>query len=429
MTPNSQDLPTMPSVELPQIPDRQFDLREFGARDGGRVNNMSAFRDAISRCAQSGGGMVRVPAGLWLTGPIHLQSQIRLHLDEGAIIRFSTAPTDYLPVVLTRWEGNECYNYSPLIYARNCHDIAVTGSGTFEGQGDSWWHWKQLQHAATQLLYQAQKNNLAVEQRVFGREEDALRPQFFQPLGCQRVLIEGVRFVDGPMWTLHPVYCQDVTVRGVQVVTDPDGPNTDGLNPDSCRQVLIEDCFFSTGDDCIAVISGLNEDGWRVSRPSEDVLIRRCQMENGHGGVAIGSGTSGDVRNVTVQDCTFKGTDRGIRLKSMRGRGGIVENVHFENISMRDIIHEAITIDMYYGYSSAPSASNTPPIFRSIGIRNISCDGAATAIQLRGLPESPIQKLNLENIDLRADHGVTVECVDGLDLINVSVQTKTGSPA
>jgi polygalacturonase len=232
------------------------------------------------------------------------------------------------------------------------------------------------------------------------------------------VLIEGVTFLNGPMWTMHPVYCENVLIRRVAVKST--GPNTDGLNPDSCRNVLVEDCSFSTGDDCIAINSGMNEDGWRVGRPCENIVIRNCQMSEGHGAVAIGSGMSGGVRNVHVHDCHFMGGDQGIRLKSMRGRGGFVENVTFENIRMADLRREAIVLNMFYGSSTAASRSDAPPVFRNIHIRNVNCEGAGVAVDIRGLPEQRIRQVTLENLRLNAVEGIRCQDVDDLTMNNVS---------
>jgi polygalacturonase len=408
----------MPAIEPPSFPDRVFDVRDFGAVGDGIALNTQAFRRAVETCHHQGGGVVLIPAGIWLTGPIHLRSHVNLHLEKGALVRFSRRFADYLPVVFTRWEGIECYNYSPLIYAQDCQNIAVTGEGTFEGQGEAWWHWKTLQRAAAKTLYDAEFDRVPVEERVYGTEEAALRPQFLQPIRCRDVLIEGVTFLNGPMWTIHPVYCENVLVRRVAVKST--GPNTDGLNPDSCRNVLVEDCAFSTGDDCIAINSGMNEDGWRVGRPCKNIVIRNCQMSEGHGAVAIGSGMSGGVRNVHVHDCHFTGGDQGIRLKSMRGRGGFVENVTFENIHMAGLRRESIVLNMFYGSSTAASRSDAPPVFRNIHIRNVACESAGVAVYIRGLPEQRISQVTLENLRLKAVEGIRCQDVDGLTLNNVS---------
>jgi polygalacturonase len=408
-----QPLPfDMPPLEAPAFAAHHFDVRAFGAQDDGTRANTLAFRRAIDACHQAGGGTVRIPAGTWLTGPIHLRSNVNLHLEQGALLRFSTQPADYLPPVLTRWEGVECYNYSPLIYASGCENVAVTGEGVLDGQGHAWWPWKKLQGDAARTLYDAEYKGVPVEQRIYASEAAALRPQFFQPINCRNVLVEGVTFVNGPMWTIHPVYCENVIVRGVTVNTE--GPNTDGLNPDSCRNVLVEGCSFATGDDCIAINSGMNEDGWRVARPCENIVIRGCTMSEGHGAVAIGSGMSGGVRNVHVSHCRFTGGDQGIRLKSMRGRGGMVENVHFEDIQMVGLRQEAIVLSMFYGSSTAPSRSDAAPVFRDVHVRDVTCDSVGMAINIRGLPGPSVERVVLENLRLNAVVGI--HCQDVRDL-------------
>jgi polygalacturonase len=334
------------------------------------------------------------------------------------VLRFSTRFADYLPVVFTRWEGVACYNYAPLIYARDCENLAVTGEGVLDGQGDAWWHWKKLQQAAAKTLYDAEFEGVPVEKRVFGTEEAALRPQFLQMVHCRNVLVEGVTFVNGPMWTVHPVYCENVLVRRITV--NSEGPNTDGLNPDSCRNVVVDGCSFHTGDDCIAINSGMNEDGWRVARPCENIVIRDCTMSAGHGAVAIGSGMSAGVRNVYVHDCRVTGGDQGIRLKSMRGRGGFVDSVRFEKIQMASLRQEAIVLNMFYGASTAASRSDAPPAFRNIHIRNVTCERAGVAVAIRGLPEQPIARVVLEDLRLSAIEGIRCQDADDLNFINVS---------
>jgi len=419
---------SLSSLKHPPIPDRELNIRDFGAQPDSSHLNTDVFRRCIQQCADEGGGSVCVPAGTWRTGPIHFRSGVRLRLDEGSVLSFSTRPEDYLPAVLTRWEGVECYNYSPLLYAHRCERIGIVGAGTLQGNGESWWPWKWLRHReAAADVYSAQARGIPVEERRFGIPE-MLRPSFFQPFDCRDVLIEGVTFRNGPMWTVHPVYCEDVIVRKIRVLTDDEGPNTDGLNPDSCRNVLVEDSLFSTGDDCIAINSGMNEDGWRVGRPSENILIRNCRMEKGHGGLVIGSAMSGDVRNVYAHDCECVGTERGIRLKSMRGRGGTVTDVRFERFSMRDILHEAITIDMYYGASTADPVSDTAPRFSDIRIRDSVGRGAARAVHLRGLPEQPLENITLEDVDIRAESGGQGVDVDGLSLRNVQITAGSGPP-
>lgn len=382
----------------------------------------NAIQNAVNKCAASGGGTVIVPKGEWHTGKIHLSSNIHLHLEDGARVIFSDDPLDYLPVVFTRWEGIECYNYSPLIYANGCENISITGSGTFMGNGDSWWHWKYLQQTAADRLSDMAADNVPTEKRIFGTEKDALRPQFIQTINCKDILLEGFTITDGPQWTIHPVYCENVTVRNVTVITS--GHNTDGLNPDSCRRVLIEGCTFETGDDCIAINSGLNEDGWRVNRPCEDIEIRDCSMNAGHGGIVIGSAMSGGVRNVYAHDCKIKGTMQGIRLKSMRGRGGYVDGVKIEDVELNDISGQAVQINMFYESSTVMPKTDTPSEFKNIAIRNVSGCGSKTAIQINGLPEKPLQDIVLENIDLKADEAFVCSGIESMLLKNVKVRAQ-----
>ncbi len=406
----------MPGFTAPLFPEARYDIRDYGAQSGGVISNTDAFREAVAECHISGGTVV-VPAGVWLTGPIHLLSNVRLHLEKGAEVRFSTRFADYLPVVFTRWEGVECYNYSPLIYAIDGENIAVTGEGTFEGQGEAWWHWKKLQQAAAQELYDAQSKGIPVSERLFGTEAAALRPQFLQFVRCRNLLVEGVTFRNGPMWTIHPVYCENVAIRGVMIETR--GPNTDGINPDSCRNVRIEDCTFDTGDDCVAINSGMNEDGWRVAHPCEDILVQNCTMREGHGAVSIGSGMSGDVRRVWIRNCRITGGEFGLRIKSMRGRGGIVEQVWMEDLHFSNLRHGMVLFTMYYDASTAPSRSDAAPLFRKVTVRRIVCESAETGIVIKGLPERFMEAVTLEDVQLQSERGISCQWVDGLTLKNV----------
>ena len=409
----------MEEIHAPIFSPRIFSVKEAGGRGDGKTNDTEAIRKAVEVCSREGGGTVVIPEGLWLTGPIHLKSGVNLRLEKDATVKFSSIFNDYLPAVFTRWEGTECYNYSPLIYADGCENIGITGEGTLLGNGKAWWHWKKLQQEAANRLVDAEHLGKPVTERIFGRVEDALRPQFLQPINCRNVLIEGLTIVDGPMWTIHPVYCENVIVRNVKILSR--GPNTDGLNPDSCKNVLIENCSFETGDDCIAINSGMNEDGWRVGRPCENIVVRACLMKEGHGGVVIGSGMSGGVRNVYVSDCKFIGGERGIRLKSMRGRGGYVENVRFDSIEINDMRNEAIQINMFYGSSTVVPRTATPSDFRNIRIGNISGKGAETAIEIRGLPEHPLTDIHLSDISLEAATGVVCCDVETLEMRNVCI--------
>lgn len=379
-----------------------------------------AIAMAINVCSQNGGGDIVISKGRWQSGAIHLKSNIHLHLEDGAEIEFSDQFEDYLPTVFTRWEGMECYNYSPLIYVNNCENISVTGKGKLIGNGQVWWDWKKTQQKAANELCYAEYNGIEVKDRIYGTEKDALRPSFIQPINCKNVLLEGFEIIDGPQWTIHPVYCENVTVRNVTVSTH--GPNTDGLNPDSCKNVLIDSCTFNTGDDCIAINSGMNEDGWRVRRPCENIEIKNCTMNGGHGGIVIGSAMSGGVKNVYAHNCKINGTMQGIRLKSMRGRGGSVDNVRFEDIEINNTSDQAIQINMFYEFSTVVPKTKTPSDFRNIEIRNIIGKNNNTAIQIKGLPEHKLKNITLENINLTSENAMICENVENMKINNVDIR-------
>ncbi|WP_052352922.1 glycoside hydrolase family 28 protein [Neobacillus dielmonensis] len=414
----------MEEIVVPSFPDRAFYVEDFleNGHDGHLDNRV--IQRAIEACSESGGGTVIVPQGEWHSGPIHLKSNIHLQFEKGAVVEFSDKFADYLPVVFTRWEGMECYNYSPLLYARDCENIAITGEGTLIGNGEAWWHWKKLQQEAADRLCYAESRGIPVQDRIFGTEEDALRPSFIQPINCKNVLIEGLSLRNGPQWTLHPVYCENIIIRKVNIISC--GPNTDGLNPDSCKNVLIENCYFETGDDCIAINSGMNEDGWRVNKPCENIVIRNCVMKEGHGALVIGSGMSGGVRNVYAHDCKIGGGDQGLRLKSMRGRGGFVKNIRFENIEINDVRKEAVQVNMFYGYSTVIPKTNTPPDFDQITIKNITGQGAKVAVEIKGLPEHPLKEISLENVYLSAETAIICSDVETISMKEVSLLA-TGS--
>lgn len=402
----------MGTIDEPQVPDQNFYADQY-----------ESIQQAVEACAAAGGGTVTVPSGKWQTGPVRLQSNIRLYFEAGAEVSFSSRREDYLPVVFTRWEGTECYNYCPLIYAYDCENIVICGEGRLLGNGTDWWEWKQLQDSGANALYDAAVDGVPVKKRIYGTEEMALRPSFLQLVGCRRILIEGITLIDGPQWTLHPVYCEDVVIRNVHIHTE--GPNTDGLNPDSCRNVVIEDSDFYTGDDCIAINAGLNEDGWRVGRPCENIEIRRCRMTGGHGGVVIGSAISGSVHHVYAHDCDISGTMQGLRLKSMRGRGGLVEDIRFENIRIKDVSDEALQINMFYEFSTVMPKTDRPSVFRRISFSNIQASGARVGLMLKGLPEQKLQDITLREVAIAAKESLVCTDVNGLNMERVVLQPET----
>lgn len=406
----------------PQFPARDFDVTKFGAVADGKTTNTTAFRVAIAACAQAGGGRVVVPAGKYYTGPIHLRSGVNLHLAEGAELIFSDNIEDYLPVVLVRVGGIELYNYSPLIYARGCTNIAVTGKGKLNGNAKRWWDWKSSE---TKLGFEMGAKGVPVEQRIFGKPEFCIRPSFLSFVSCTNILLEDFTIGSGPNWTVHPIYCQNTTIRGVHVLTD--GPNNDGIDPDSCRDMLIENCVFDTGDDCVVLKSGYNEDGWRVGRPTENVIMRNCSSKRGHGGLVIGSEMSGGVRNVFMEDCRFEGTDRAIRIKSRADRGGVVENIYARNLKVKDMKREVIILNMDYGSDRQKMIKQTPPIFRNMQFENITGDGAPTAILIQGMNDSLIENIRFVNLTIKSTKGVVANFANGLVFDNVQV-TPAGGP-
>ncbi|MEO5914494.1 MAG: glycoside hydrolase family 28 protein [Luteolibacter sp.] len=403
----------------PVFPNKEFDITSYGARAGGSEICTAAFASAIAECMKAGGGRVIVPAGKFLTGPIHLQSNVDLHLAAGAEIIFSDRFEDYLPVVPVRVGGIDVLNYSPLIYAKDCTNVAVTGKGKLNGNAEKWWKWKESgQHFKMGAM------GLPLEKRVFGTPEAGIRPNFLCLYGCKNVLLEGFTIGSGPNWTIHPVYCQNITVRGVNV--DTDGPNNDGIDPDSCRDVLIENCTFSTGDDCVVLKSGYNEDGWRVGRPTENVVMRHCSSKRGHGGLVIGSEMSGDVRNVFMENCEFEGTDRAIRIKSKRGRGGVVEKVYARDIKVRDMKFEAVILNMDYSSDKNPAANEKSPVFRDMCFERITGSGAPVAIRITGEGDSPVENIRFSDIDLTAKLGVVASSIKNVRFDNLRLKTGKG---
>ena len=405
----------------PTFAKQDFNLTRYGARADSTNLCTEAFKAAIAAAHDAGGGRVVVPAGVFHTGPIHLQSNVELYLSAGSEIVFSDRFEDYLPPVLVRGGGIEFYNYSPLIYARDCTNVAVAGPGKLNGNAKAWWAFAKHESRAA---FEASAKGVPVEQRVYGTPQFAIRPSFLCLFGCTNVLLEGFTIGSGPNWTIHPVYCQNVTIRKVNV--DTDGPNNDGCDPDSCRDVLIEDCTFATGDDCVVLKSGYNEDGWRVGRPTENVVMRRCFSKHGHGGLVIGSEMSGGVRNVFMEDCQFDGTDRAVRIKSRADRGGVVENVYVRNLKVKNMQREVVIMNMDYGSDRNQVASQQPPVFRNMVIQDITAEGAPTAIQLTGMEKSPIENIRFENMTIDSAKGVVASDVHGLVFDNVQVKCTNG---
>lgn len=404
----------------PKFPERDFAITAYGATSGGEADCTSAFAAAIKDCNQAGGGRVVVPAGVYLTGPIHLKSHVNLHLQADATIRFTTNTAAYMPPVFTRFECIELMGYSAPIYAFEQTDIAITGTGTLDGQGQFWHRWIKQWDADIRSLVDLGRRAVPVSERIFG-EGFKLRPNFIQPVRCQNVLIEGVRVINSPMWTLNPVYCTNVTIRGVTVATE--GPNTDGCDPDSCRDVLIKDCVFSNGDDCIAVKSGRDEDGRRVNIPCENVVIQNCVFKNGHGGVTMGSETAGGIRNVFAENCHFDSPDldMAMRFKTNPARGGYIENIFLRNCTVQTAKY-GIHITKRYG-AGVTKDGDTDPAVRNIEIRD-SKFGKLTkgAIFVQGFsPDKIVTDVQIENCDFQPmKNPVTITNAVRVEIVNCS---------
>jgi len=418
-------------VNPPTFPNRTFDILEYGAVQGGTTMCTDAIREAIRACNAAGGGQVVVPAGTFLTGAIHLLSNVDLHLVTGARLAFSQDPDDYLPVVYSRWEGIELMNYSPFIYAFEQENVGVTGDGTLDGQADNshWWPWKgeaaygwrpgdPAQRADDALSQQMADDGVPVSERVFGAGH-FLRPSFVQPYRCRNVVISGVTIVRSPMWEIHPVLSQNVTVHGVTV--NSHGPNNDGCDPECCRDVAITGCTFDTGDDCIAIKAGKNADGRRVDVPCQDIVIRDCTFADGHGGVTIGSEMTGGVRNIFAEDLQMSSPnlDIALRLKTNSLRGGFIENVHLRNSTVGQVSEQAFLID--FSYSEGAGRGFNPHVAH-VTVRNVTVGSAKQAFCLVGYPTDHIQDITLTNCTFaNVTENYDVQYVDDLVLRNVHI--------
>ncbi|MBX2898468.1 MAG: glycoside hydrolase family 28 protein [Cyclobacteriaceae bacterium] len=395
-------------IKAPVFKKQDFSITNFGAVGDSITDCTNAFKQAIQACHKAGGGRVVVPAGKFTTGAIHLLSNVNLHVSKGATILFSQDTKKYLPQVYTRFEAVELMNYSPFIYAYEQENIAITGEGTLNGQADAdhWWWWKGrwehagVKHSAREFTQQEANDRLKkmaedgvpVRERIFG-EGDYLRPNFIQPYKCKNVLIEGVTVLNSPMWIIHPVLSENVIIRNVKIISH--GPNSDGCDPESSKNVLIEGCLFDTGDDCIAIKSGRDHDGRRVNVPSENIIVRKCTMKDGHGGVVIGSEISGNVRNVFAEDCEMSSPnlDRALRLKSNSRRGGVIENIFMRNVTIGTLAEAVLHVDMFY----MKETGNYLPVVRNIQMKNVTSQHSPYALFINSDENYPVEQLQIED--------------------------------
>lgn len=460
----------MPKVSQPVFRKDTVRITKFGAIGDGHFLNTNSITSAIAALSKKGGGTVLVPAGIWLTGPLELKSGINLHLSTGATLLFTKDKTQY-PLVQTIWEGLLQYRNQSPISATNAVNIAITGNGIIDGNGDAWrmvkkdklneTQWRNLV-ASGGLLSEDKKTwypsegskkgagftnpgvvDPSKDRAFYDSVKDFLRPNLVLFSSCRNVLLEGVTFQNSPAWCLHPLLCEMLTVRNVRVKNPWYAQNGDGIDVESCKNVLIENSVFDVGDDALCMKSGRDAEGRKRGRPVENVTIRGCTVYAAHGGFVIGSEMSGGARNIDVSNCSFIGTDIGLRFKTTRGRGGVVENIRIRNIYMKDIVGEAILFDMYYmAKDPVPLAGEkrelpkvefkpvdeTTPVFRNFTISDVYCNGAAKAIFVRGIPEMHVKDIVLENMTLSAKEGADIQEASGIRFRNIKLAIATAGP-
>ena len=435
----------MPKVEEPVFPDHKENITRHGGVPDGATLNTGAFAKAIDALTQKGGGTLVVPRGLWLTGPIVLQSNINLHLEEGAVVLFSPDFSLY-PVIETIYEGRIAKRCQSPISGKGLTNVAITGKGLIDGWGEAWRPVKKMK------LTDAQWRKLISLEGSLNAKGDIWSPpdrkEFLRPVmislqECNRVLLEDVTFQNSPAWNIHPLMCENFTARGIVVLNPWWSQNGDGLDLESCKNAVIVNCSFDVGDDAICIKSGKDEEGRKRGKPTENVIVDNCIVFHGHGGFVVGSEMSGGVRNIKVSNCTFMGTDVGLRFKSNRGRGGVVENIHISNICMVKIPTEPLLFDLFYGGTSPVPDGDEPerdaqmddqflpvteatPQFKDIYIRDIACHGAARAMFFNGLPEMNVNNINISNVTITAERGAEIAESDGVKLNNVRIIAAQG---
>ena len=451
-------------IKVPQFPDLKKSVMDYGAVADGITLCTEAFQNAIDEVSQKGGGTVTVPAGVYFIGPIELKSNVRLYLERNSLIMFSPDFTLY-PILDASFEGLDTKRCQSPISARNAENIAICGHGVINGNGDYWRPVKKSKLSPSQwkdllkrggVLTEDEKSwypseaslfahSLCVDQNVPVVTDDSiweqihqfLRPVMVNIIGCKNVLLEGVTFENSPAWNLHPLMSENVILANLTVRNPWYSQNGDGVDVESCKNVVITNCSFDVGDDAICMKSGKGEDGWKRAMPTENVLVDNCTVFHGHGGFVVGSEMSGDVRNINVENCLFIGTDVGLRFKSTRGRGGIVENIYIKGINMTNIPTDPLLFDLFYGGKGAgeetqeelearmrgevPEVNQGTPQFKDIFIENIVCNSAKRAMYFNGLPEMKVKNVNLKNVFVKADEPAVVNQTEGLKMENVQI--------
>ncbi|GAA4749866.1 glycoside hydrolase family 28 protein [Flavisolibacter ginsenosidimutans] len=453
----------LPTITEPVFKKDTFNVLRYGAVADGLTLNTTSISKAIDDCSARGGGVVLVPGGLWLTGPIEMKSNVNLHVVRDAVLLFTTDFNQY-KLIEGNFEGSRSARNQSPIGGTNLENIAISGRGVIDGNGDAWRmvgrdrlteaEWKRkvasggLVSSDGRTWFPSAKTKLAFEQKRnatlqpgqtlkdFDDIKDYLRPNLLVLANCKKVLLEGVTFQNSPAWCLHPLLCEDLTVRAVQVKNPDYAQNGDGIDVESCKNVLIEGSTFDCGDDGICIKSGRDEEGRKRGKPTENVIIRNNLVYKAHGGFVIGSEMSGGARNVFVYDCSFMGTDIGLRFKTARGRGGVVENIYVKNIRMKDIVHDAVFFDMYYFMKPpaanekivVPTVTEATPQFQNFYISNVVCNGAERGLFIRGLPEMSVKNIYLDNLVLKTAKGAEIIEADGIHLNNVQLFSQTTKP-
>lgn len=466
-----KDLPfSMPVVQLPVIPNRTLSILECGGVGDGKTLNTKAFEAGMKRLSNQGGGTLHVPFGVWFTGPIVFESNINLHLEKGALILFTT-DFDAYPMIKSYYEGVESYRCQSPVSARNKVNIAITGQGSINGSGQAWRplkkakvteaHWKKVLSSGGVLKNESywlpSEKALRGDQWATGvpgifkgepTKEDFesikefLRPVLVSFIECKNVLLQGVLFENSPSWNIHPLMCENVIIDGIFARNPAYAQNGDGLDLESCKNALVVNSTFDVGDDAICLKSGKDAQGRKRARPTENVIVNNCRVFQGHGGFVVGSEMSGGVRNISVSDCMFIGTDVGLRFKSNRGRGGVVENIFISRISMTDIVNDAFLFDLYYGGKSVSEAmedgsmnagsttvmpvTEETPVFRNIHVSDVVSRNSGRAMFFNGLPEMKISNIVVENMDMTGTLGAELSEAQGVQFKNVRIQSKTG---
>lgn len=443
------------TVKEPFFKNAEYNIKDFGAVADGKTDVSQSINNAINTCSEKGGGKVVVPQGIWFSGPIELKSNVNLHLESGSVILFSDNYKDY-PLIYTSFEGFFMYRCVSPLYGKDLENVAVTGKGVIDGNGDAWrpvkdWKlteraWKKLtakggyveQSGDTKIWWPFEINAQAdahfkkepsayKDKEICQKYHPFLRPALFNLTKCKNVLIEGVTIQNSPAWALHPWLCEDITIRNISIRNPWYSQNGDGLDLDSCKNALIVGSSFDVGDDAICMKSGKNEDGRELGVPTENVKISDCTVFHGHGGFVVGSEMSGGIKNVYVKNCLFIGTDVGLRFKSCLGRGGVVEDIFIEDINMTNIPGEAIIFTMGYDMDTKEGQEvslEEVPEFKNIYISDVVCTSAGKPITISGLPQIPVHHVYMSNIDIVSEGDIKESYAENIVKENINIVRK-----